>query len=95
MLSDYKGPANTRAVLRHLVGARIAACFQVPAATGDGGLDTYIVDESGCALVFHHSTGAYWVESKAEVDLIIAKRRAEIEQRVAELRDLLPGGGDV
>lgn len=86
-IGDYKGAANTPDCFKHLVGSTIKACFHVR-SNGSGGMDTYIVDESGCALVFYHATGAYWVASKSDVDAVIALRRAEIAKLRAELNDL-------
>jgi hypothetical protein len=84
-LADYKGPANTPGIFRHLAGARVKACFQVGhlGKGADAGVDTYIVDESGCALVFHHQTGAYWRASKEDVDKQVAALRAEIRGKIA------------
>lgn len=86
-LADYKGPANTPDVFRHLVGATVKACFQVP-SVGSQGHDTYIVDDSGCALVFHHATGAYWRASAEDVNAVVSDRRREIRRKIDELNDL-------
>lgn len=86
-LADYNGPANTPGIFRHLIGAKVKACFHVQAAGADGS-DTYIVDESGCALVFHHKTGAYWRASKEDVDKQVTALRAEIREKVAALNEM-------
>lgn len=86
-LADYKGPSNCSDIFRYLVGMKITATFQTEAAEGT---NTYIVDESGNAIVFNSKHGSYWKESKADVAKVVERRRREIEAKLAELRDL-PG----
>jgi len=83
-LDDYKGAANSNEVFQTLVGEKIVACF-----LNDRG-DLYLVTKCGAALVVHPNGEvlAWWVEKKADVDRIVAKRRAEIERKIAELRQL-------
>ena len=84
MLTEYKGSANNREVFQYLVGETIKAAFM-----GEDG-KIYIVVGSGPALVFGGPGGgpSYWVDQAESVKRVIDERRAQIERRVAELRDL-------
>jgi hypothetical protein len=85
MLTDYKGPSNCNDIFQHLVGEEIKAAFM-----GDDGK---IYVGSGDAFVVGGSMGTYavyWREQKGDVDMKVRARRASIEKKLAELRDL-PG----
>lgn len=85
MLTDYKGPANHPEVLKYLVGETIKGAFK------DREGKIWIVLGSGAAMVLGTRGGGapvYWSESPADVEIIVAERRAEIERYVAELRNL-------
>jgi hypothetical protein len=86
-LSDYKGPANSRDIFPYLVGETIKAAFKTP----DGRI--WIVVGSGEALVVGAADNAslsFWKENARSVKNVTDARRKEIEQKIAELRDL-PG----
>lgn len=86
-LASYRGPANDADVLRHLVGEKITAAFQ----GHDGKI--WIVCTSGAALCFGSLGGGnpvFWAENESTVEREVARRRAEIERKLQELRDL-PG----
>jgi hypothetical protein len=53
--------SNTEDCFRAFVGKNFRGYFH----DGD---DSYLIFEDGRAIVFHQSTGAYWVEQKEDVD---------------------------
>lgn len=85
MLTNYKGPSNSSEVFQHLVGEKIVGAFQ------DSAGQVFIVVESGMSLVLSaigSGSPAYWVKNEADTKEIVQKRRKEIEQKLAELRDM-------
>lgn len=88
MLTDYRGPANSKEIFKFLVGERITAAFM-----GNDGRPV-IVLESGMGISFGSVGGecgpSYWPVSKEDVQREVAKRKEAIERGLAELRDL-PG----
>lgn len=80
-LTDYKGPANSNDLWRHLAGETITGVVRDYPRL-------YIVLSSGEALAIHQATGAFWPARSEEWRKVIAMRRAEIEAQLADLRDL-------
>ena len=87
MLTSYKGPSNSIEVLQYLLGETITAAFQ-----DDVGAIVLVLG-SGDAIVFGTRGGGspvYWPEREPDVQARIARRREEIQRKLAELRNL-PG----
>jgi len=88
-LSNYQGPgANHTAVLRHLRGETIKACFI------DSQGHVWIVTPSGHAIVFagfDSNAPAFTIEPPERVSQESGKRRVELQTRIQEIKDLAPG----
>jgi hypothetical protein len=88
-LSDYNGPANSDAILRYMVGEKIAGAYM------DGG-NVYLVTESGCALGITSMTDirdgrippAMWVESARATKNLLDRKRAFLQGQIDELGTL-------
>ena len=82
MLSEYKGAANSPEMFQYLVGETITGMFQ-------DGAHLVLVLGSGAGLVLTSLGGevppAMWKEREVEVQARIAKRKNDIEYRLAEL----------
>lgn len=81
--------SNTEEQLSHLVGAVVMACFR------DDNGRVWIVTKDGDALVFGggpspDSGPAFWHESKHGVQMVVGRRKADIEMKLAQLR-AMPG----
>lgn len=92
MIKNALGKSNTTEIFQHMVGERIAAMFEAKGRL-------WIVTESGDAVWMCSLSGragetsrapAFGTERKEDVDRVVAERRAEIEAKLAQLRDL-PG----
>jgi len=87
MLSEYKGPANSREVCRFMVGEKVTATF-----IHEGKM--YLVVTSGHALIVGGTNAGdfttYCVQAPHEVQAVIRGKRQQLEDALAELRDL-PG----
>lgn len=86
-LSDYKGPANSTEILQHLVGERIYAAF------ADQRGKIILVLESGHGIDFFSLGGdspGFGPLRPEEIGRLIAARRKDINQKLAELREM-PG----
>ena len=84
MLRDYKGPSNSSEIFQHMVGEKVAACFQYERRV-------WLVTESGHAFVVGGSgdaTTVFWQEMPEKVQRVIAERRRDIHQRIRELDDM-------
>ncbi len=89
MLTDYKGPSNSREIFQHLVGEKIVAAFE----DYKEHTTVWLVLESGDAFVLGGGPGqawgpSFWRVPKAEVLRVVETRRANIRAGLAELRDM-------
>jgi len=85
MLKDYKGSANSSAILQYLVGEEIAGTFI-------DGPYLILVMKSGDGLTMTSLGGevtpSYSHESKQEIKARIDRRRREIQEKIEQLRGL-------
>ncbi len=85
-LSDYKGSSNSDEMWVHLVNERIAGTYR--RISGEH-YARVIVFESGAAFWFNDN-GAFGPESSEDVRREVRRRKQDIEQGLAELRNLPP-----
>jgi hypothetical protein len=87
-LSSYQGPPTHTSLFRSLVGEKIKACFI------DSQGHVWMMVESGHAIVwagFDTMAPAFRIEAPDQVHQEMSRRRADLQTRIQDIKDLAPG----